>query len=298
LTKKEINPVSSIACLKAKQQDPAVNCSDGMAYTLSSGFSSWSGELNAGHFPSYKDAACNSDGAFLCDPELVLNDTERAVVAAQLAELREEKPVTCGHLLGGVRNHEDPHGPGKSAQLHVQPFYLGVVIVSNWPVSQSHPEYLQQLGQTLSAEWGMNELYVGSSNPYARCPSTGMLIILPQIHEAYLSTPSCEFICPSRGGEDVVSATIASLRAEGTAAAAATGIREVYKFLGAVPEASAQSANVAQKNEDNANAEGSVAISFHLAMLVATVFLFIGSFAAGGFMLLTMSGLVKRSRDK
>merc|ERR1719401_1628880 len=77
----------------------------------------------------------------------------------------------------------------------------------------------------------MDSLYIGSPQPYLRCPNTGMLIVVPGSRRAFLSSASCEFVCQERGGPEVVMSTLVALDAKGTAAAVTRGVEEVYHFL-------------------------------------------------------------------
>merc|ERR1719486_1262548 len=104
---------------------------------------------------------------------------------------------------------------------------------------------MQYFGRVVMSEWGLSPIYNGvdaenavdQSEMYswddyqANCPTTAMLIILPDHHEAFLSAPSCEFICQSRGGPEVVAETLAALDKGGVAAAINAGIAEVDRVL-------------------------------------------------------------------
>merc|ERR1719433_1810051 len=58
-----------------------------------------------------------------------------------------------------------------------------------------------------------------------------VLIFLPQIHTAFLSSASCEFICQRLGGPEVVTATLVELHRDGPLAAVKAGMREVYSVV-------------------------------------------------------------------
>eukprot|EP00927_Polykrikos_kofoidii_P018813 TRINITY_DN18769_c0_g1_i1.p1 TRINITY_DN18769_c0_g1~~TRINITY_DN18769_c0_g1_i1.p1 ORF type:complete len:388 (+),score=42.20 TRINITY_DN18769_c0_g1_i1:156-1166(+) len=234
LTKTELRNVASVNCLQAKQHNPRVSCDGarsvpsltdlgefGRAQTAAD---MWSGELGAGNFPNYQDPACNSGGEYLCDPHGLLSEDERNSLATKLKTMREDNLVTCGRLLNDTVDNR-----------HKQPFYLGVAIVRDWPLSQSGPESLQQAGQIISAQWNMNRAYVGSLRPYTRCPNVGVLIILVNNRQTYLSTESCEFICQDHGATEAMTASQLGLR-ESPLEAATAGIDSVYRFLGDVHE--------------------------------------------------------------
>mmetsp|Transcript_24609 Transcript_24609/g.68551 ORF Transcript_24609/g.68551 Transcript_24609/m.68551 type:complete len:362 (+) Transcript_24609:152-1237(+) len=224
LTNYELAPISSVACLEAKQRNPGMDC------TQEAKDVGFVGELNAGNFPNYWDPICRSNvsgsgqgPAFLCDPHDVLTETERAILAEQLNRLRESAPVSCGRLLDN-----------KVGSLHYSPFYLGVVVFKDWPLAQSGPDSLQMLGKIVASQWNMERLQVGKPQPYLRCPNTGILFILPSNSQVYLSTESCEFICQAKGGPEVQTAASVALRKKGAAAAAMSGAAKTYSFLGSL----------------------------------------------------------------
>mmetsp|Transcript_51009 Transcript_51009/g.110682 ORF Transcript_51009/g.110682 Transcript_51009/m.110682 type:complete len:363 (+) Transcript_51009:78-1166(+) len=231
LTNSELAPITSVACLEAKQKNPGIKCINGTSNMLSESSKEYKntyrkGNYTAGHFPNYKDPLCNSEGEYLCDPDGVLTPEQRAVVAAELKRLREDVVVTCGYL------QNDP-----VESLHYQPFYLGVVIMKEWPLAQSDPQSLQNLGRIISSQWNMNELYVGSAAPYLRCPNSGVLLILPDRRQAFLSSESCEFICQDRGGPEVVT-TVRTAMDISVSNSVLAGVQETYRVLQHVPEKS------------------------------------------------------------
>lgn len=224
LTNTELTPISDVACLQAKQRNPAVVCVNGTIEVRGGapGFGTWmsSSVLGAGNFPNYKDTICNSGGEYLCDVDSVLTAADRDNINAEMKSLREHSTVTCGRL-----------GTDPIDKLHRQPFYLGVAILQAWPMSSSDTESLQQFGRSVAARWNMDEPFVGSTIPFLRCPTTGMLLILPDRNEAYLSTESCEFICQAHGGPEVETAASTMMRLNGTAAGVLAGLREAYAVL-------------------------------------------------------------------
>lgn len=166
---------------------------------------------------------CSSHGEFLCDPmsSAALQEKGRQQLAEELTRFRSRHGVECGRLLNDPVDHR-----------HVQPFYLGVAFVPKWPTSDLNPESLQNLGQLIASDWNMDELFVGSPQPYSRCANTAVLLILPESNQAFLSSSSCEFICSSRGGPQVVAKAISALRDHGALEGALAGVREVYDFIG------------------------------------------------------------------
>mmetsp|Transcript_45477 Transcript_45477/g.117626 ORF Transcript_45477/g.117626 Transcript_45477/m.117626 type:complete len:297 (+) Transcript_45477:150-1040(+) len=246
-----------------------------------------------GSYPNYRDAACRSHGEFVCDPgpTTVLADEELAGLAAELQKLRRssENLVTCGSLVN------DPVD-----KRHLQPFYLGVAFATEWPATDSTPESLQQFGQIVAADWNMDELYVGSPQPYLRCPNTAMLIILPDQKQAMLSSASCEFICAARGGSQVVQRTLEALHSAGAYSAALAGIHEAYSFL-AQNGASSEVTVISQAAADmNRTRDGyrwvqpfysTLALRIYFAIALAFL---IGSVALGVMVLLLGPGLISR----
>ncbi|CAK0870338.1 unnamed protein product [Prorocentrum cordatum] len=180
LTSREPRNITSVVdCLKAKQEDPTVECSE------SANTSEFTGKLSAGNFPDYEDAVCKSvNDEFFCDFDGLLSEKERQVLAWELKKMRNDNLVPCGRLL---HDKVDP--------WHLQPFYLGVVVLADWPLKQADPESLQQFGQVVASQWNMDKTYAGNPPGRLTCPNTGVLLVLPSLRQAYLSTASCEFIC-------------------------------------------------------------------------------------------------------
>jgi hypothetical protein len=204
--------------LELKQKNPGIICTDdSFEFNMSTEFT---GVINAGNFPNYKDSICRSGGEFLCDPYEVMSSEERANITAAMERLRETTPISCPQF-----NYDKVDGHS------FQPFYLGVAILSDWPLGQLDAESLQQLGQIVAAEWNMDRLYVGQTRPYTRCPDTGILLIFPDHGHAFLSSDSCQFVCESKGGPEVVAATLLALHSHGVEAAALAGINATYSLL-------------------------------------------------------------------
>jgi len=223
LTPSELKGITSVACLEAKQKDPAVKCvnttEDGRHSEMVSAFG---GEIEAANYPRYTNAMCHSHGEFICDPvnSATLREEGRGKLANEMKRLRDRIGVVCGRLL------DDPVDP-----RHVQPFYLGVAFVPEWPINDVNPESLQEIGQLIDADWNMDKAFVGQPQPFLRCPNTAVLLILPESKQVFLSSASCEFICASHGGPQVVAKAVAAMRAGGDLEGALEGVREVYSFL-------------------------------------------------------------------
>lgn len=223
LTNSELTPIENIACLEAKQRDPAVNCSISAPLSPDGTPNSVPIALNVANFPSWKDQSCNSEGEFFCDPDNLLSTDVRKNLTAQMKKLRQGQHITCGPQL-----QHDPID-----KWHYDPFYLGVAIAKDWPLHESDAQSLQSFGRILAGRWNMTFPFDGAPSFYARCPNEAMLIILPEKRQAHLSSPSCMFVCEEKGGPEVATATLLNLDSHGLAAGVAAGMSEVYKVLAA-----------------------------------------------------------------
>lgn len=300
LTPTELGNITSIDCLQAKQVNPAIECKEDGNHFLG-GVVHATENLNAGNFPKYSDAVCNSGGEFLCDPEGRLTGQERAQIAENLTTLRQSVGVTCGRLQG------DPVDP-----QHLQTFYLGVVVLpEKWPSSESGPEALQTFGQIVAADWNMDKKWVGTPQPYLRCPTSAVLVVQPTKRQAFLSSASCEFICSNRGGPEVVTATLVNLDKKGIAAGLVAGIKEVYNVLGtsapafqSVPTAvsspasgdATASGNATASASGNSNVFWAFSNGFQRFLMVLAVLAFVASLALGVVVMLLAPGLVAPRR--
>jgi hypothetical protein len=221
LTDHELNLTESVACLQARQRDPGFDCSLLIQYGQSAGWKG-DGQLNAGNYPSWADPLCHSDGhTYFCDPENLLTTTDREEVLKVMKEQRESHYITCGPQV-----QHDPID-----KWNYQPFYLGVAIADNWPLQESDPSSLQAFGQILAGRWNMTFPWDGNPAFSARCPNQGILIILPRYRQAYFSSSSCEFLCPTKGGPEVAAATIGNMNYHSLAAGVKAGVQQVYTAL-------------------------------------------------------------------
>jgi len=219
LTNTELTNITTVACLKARQRNPAVRCFNETLVKRPLG-SSFAGQPNAGNYPYYNDPQCNSNGEFFCDPSGLLTSEERRKLTDELGRLRNFNPVVCGRLLD---DSVDPR--------HFQPFYLGVALAARWPISESDPDSLQHFGQIVAGHWNMDSLFTGSPQPYLRCPNSAVLVVLPDLRRVFLSSASCEFVCGSKGGPEVVQAATAALSSGGLADAVHAAIVQVYSAV-------------------------------------------------------------------
>jgi len=224
LTDHELATIESIPCLEAKQRNPAVNCSSHAPLSPSLEKSAILPRiLNAGNYPNWKDPMCFGEGEFFCDPNQLLSSEQRKQLTAQMVKLRHEQHITCGPQL-----QHDPID-----KWHYDPFYLGVAIAKDWPLHEADSQSLQSFGRILAGRWNMTFPWDGSPAFYSRCPNEAMLIILPDKRQAYLSAPSCMFICGEKGGPEVTTALLLNMDSHGLAAGVSAGITEVYKVLAA-----------------------------------------------------------------
>lgn len=279
LTHHELSNISSIACLEARQRDPTLDCTgEDAARSLGETFE---GPLSAGNYPRWDDPHCHMETpGYLCDPTRVLTPQERQDLQQELQTLRYDVPVQCGSLQSQAED-----------QRHLQPFYLGVALAEGWPRNQQDPASLQWLGESLVAKWNMDHLYTGSYRPYAMCPNSAMLIILPDSRQAYLASESCEFVCADRGGPEVVSSILAALDGQSVADAVRIGIREVYRVLQHTDPASATPYQA--PNGQHQGPSGLWIFLQRMVFLFAVVAL-IGSFVVGFIVLLLAPGLIGR----
>jgi len=162
-----------------------------------------------------------------------MSEDELSNVTEVLRSFREQSSVPCGRLQSKL-------GLDEAWQSS---FNLGVAIAEDWPATEADPKTLQKFGSVLMARWGLMPVYNGVDaingvdDDYTRpeftasCPNAAMLILLPRYREAYVSAPSCEFICDDRGGPEVVSAMLEALDQGGVAAAIEAGVREAARVL-------------------------------------------------------------------
>lgn len=254
-TPTDVGNVSAADCMRARKRDPTIVCGNMSAvdYFFRQGFE---GPISPVNYPHYTDPLCHSEGGFLCDPSTDARSVGPSVArAVEVVEdlllgasgataMTGEQHQSLSQRLVALRNQDEnlvvcgrlQHDPVDS--WHYQPFYLGIAVLPAWPAQSSHVDTLQRMGEMIMADWNMGELYVGEPQPYLRCPTTALLLLSPSSGEAFLSSPSCEFICDSNGGGEVAARARAALRGEGPEdqrvySAAAAGAEEVYRQLAA-----------------------------------------------------------------
>jgi len=293
LTKTELSNITSIDCLEAKQEDPSFVCRN------STNVSEFTGKISAGNFPDYKDVVCKSvNDEFFCDFDGLLTQKELIHVFGAIAHLLVVRwLVPCGRLL---HDKVDP--------WHLQPFYLGVVLLADWPMKQADPESLQQFGQVVASQWNMDRTYAGTPPGRPTCPNTGVLIVLPSLRQAYLSTSSCEFICQAHGGPEVVTATLRKWSSTSGLDGVLAGVRTTYEVLGSLTpdghKAATASEVAAQVRAESAafesrssESEGVVTNALQQVVFGVVVVALVVSLAFGGVLLLLGPGFLS-SRPK
>jgi hypothetical protein len=160
--------------------------------------------------------------------------------------------VNCGQLKDALDPDTErqwyekkfPIYQGRLGLEDYRPFNLAVILLDEWPNSEMDSRSMQYFGRRVMSTWGLNPIYNGVDSGMSatqhvytwdeyqqNCPTTALLIILPKFHQAFLSSPSCEFICASRGGPEVIAETLAALEKHGPAAAVVAGIAEIDRVL-------------------------------------------------------------------
>lgn len=240
IPKAELRDIYSISCLKAKQQDPSFPCTgDDHVPPEAVRLAARQDELpqaSVGSYPVWQSSHCHSRGAYFCDPNLQLKAKEQEALNLELRNLTTTASVTCGQLETKLSGEK---------QVFTRPFYLGLAIVGEWPEMQSDQATLQKFGDVVMAQWGLMPTYNGvrvaagsaSSQPCGaagscNCPNSALLIVLADRGQAFLSSPSCEFLCDRRGGPEVAAAFETALQAgSGLPAAISAAIAEVHTLL-------------------------------------------------------------------
>lgn len=239
--------------------------------------------LNAANYPSFQDPACNSNGTYLCDPAGILSEPDRLAIAQELTRLRELNLVTCGRL------QQDPVDP-----THLQPFYLGIVVGQGWPESMQNTDTMQSFGQVVASIWNMNLLYVGEPKPFLECPTTAMLILLPDSQKAFLSSESCEFTCDATGS--VSKQALEGLRTS-PAAAVLAAIRETYSQIATTQVAAGAAAAGATAKDAQNRQNGASNVLFFQRVIFFFSVIALGCSAIIGLVVLVLApGLFARTK--
>jgi hypothetical protein len=176
-----------------------------------------------------------------------LDESSRSALVKKLSSFWDEVHVECGELDAKLGNQYPELGYEQAHHSFPSRFRLGVAIANHWPLSEADSGSLQKFGLVLLGRWGLLQNYNGVDLNYlpetfsfhehsANCPTTAMLIILPKFQQVYLSSPGCEFICDTRGGDQVALNASAAWAAAGggtggVAAAAFSAIDAVEKLL-------------------------------------------------------------------
>jgi len=233
----ELEEITSIACLKARQQNSHASCDQ--LPKSSEPESSTTRMPPAGNevvgnrsmeevpqftmlsYPNYKAKVCGSDGAYFCDPYGELSFAERKNLSAELVSLRDRHLVTCSSLSAEPID-----------QRHLQNFYLGIVLAKELKGVSLDADSLKEFGRVIMAEWNM-DAKGGAPSQANRCPNRALLMVLPAMREAVLVSDSCEFICEASGGPRVQTAVLSALDADpkNVSSAVLAGVRAAYESL-------------------------------------------------------------------
>lgn len=236
-----LKPIHSIRCLEEKQRFPDRPCEDQSL--------KFNGPINLGHFPHWQDVACNSDNEFFCDPGKLLAAHELDMVHQRLQFFRERTQVSCGAFDANDDQHHQHWLNGKDIYTgraglqDFRPFNLAIVIGDEWPSNEMDAKSMDYFGRQVMTEWGLMRSWNGVSygdgvnEAYAQgeqdrtCSNAAVLFVLPRYHQAFFTGPSCELLCASRGGPEIVAVTLAGLDRAGTAYGILSAIDEVSKAL-------------------------------------------------------------------
>jgi len=264
LDKHDLESISSVRCLEEKQRNPERPCSE-----LGSHKTTFSEDatFNMGHFPHWKDHVCHSNQEFFCDASNQLKPDQQTETQQRLQLMKERTLVNCGefskkqdpdtaHWYDKVNGAQNPFHHGRLGLEDFRPFNLGVVVSDEIPANERDPKSMEYFGRLLMTKWGLTPIYNGVDNgngvnqidtwgEYTRnCPNTAVLFISPKTREVTLTSPSCEFICPARGGPEVIAAALYGLDHGGTQEAIMRGIDAVNRVLKVSLPLSIQKASV------------------------------------------------------
>jgi len=242
LNKEELKPITSIHCLQEKQRHPNVHCVDKEV--------TFEGAIDMGNFPNWQQPVCHANGEFMCDPANLLKPKEQTATQVRLQGFKERNMINCGEFSAKQDSHsadwfqkDMPHHGGRLGLEDHRPFNLAVVVADQWPSNEMDPKSIEYFGNVIMSQWGLMPIYNGVdtgnrvnqvySDTIAKdnCPNTAVLFILPKYHEAFISSPSCEFLCASKGGPEVIAATLAGLDRGGLQEAVLSGIDQIEKVL-------------------------------------------------------------------
>jgi len=134
-----------------------------------------------GHYPHYHSEQCHGHGEHFCDPDDLLNETERCKVAQELNRFARNHDVLC-----------DVPGTGNQEKY---PFFLGVALVKKLPDLLLDQSSMNHFGEGVLARWGLLE--------DRTCPNSAIIVISKETNQATLASSSCEFICEERGGRGI-----------------------------------------------------------------------------------------------
>jgi len=301
LHKTQLQPITSIHCLQEKQRNPNAPCQDLPE-------EAFAGPIDMGNFPSWQDGICNSNYNYFCDSSNLFERQERQATLERLQLFNERMMVNCGEFSPDDDPHSnhwyDKQNPVHYGRLGLQgfrPFNLAIVVADEWPSSERDAKSMEYFGRVIMAQWGMMPIYNGVDHHNSvnknhknanqlykfseynkNCPNAAVLFIIPKSRQVYLSSPSCKFICESRGGPEVVAATLAGLDRGGLEEAVLMGMNQVEKILQVTGERSpsAQTPFTGSKNGSFMDSDASWVLMLRLlcVLLIGLALIFAGAF--------------------
>lgn len=317
LTRQQIGKIDSIHCLQDKQRNPNRPCAE----KTDDSSTTFEGAMRIGHYPHWTDRVCHGEQEFFCDPTELLTPPDQHTATEHLRLFKERTLVNCGQLESVMdpdaerRWYEKKHPimTGRLGLEDYRPFNLAVMLADEWPSSEMDPKSMQYFGRVVMTEWGLMPIFNGvdNGNPvnqyhetwdeyHSNCPNTAVLFILPRYHQAYLLSPSDEFIGAGRGGPEVIAATLAGLERGGVHEAVMAGIDMVEKVLKVSIPGSLEQAPVQRRYKGSATADMMKsdatfiwALRFAYAFVVLLAVVFLGSFI---YFILLPEGKERRSR--
>lgn len=260
LSNRQLDPITSIRCLQEKQEHPYRPCGQPPAKDTFDNRV----PLSLGHYPTWRDYDCHSNNEFFCDPEKLLTSSDRFDAQERLRLTKERTLVNCGQMESIMdadakrRWYEKKH-PVYTGRLDLEDyrhFNLAVALADDWPSSELDPQSMEYFGRLIMSRWGLMPIYNGVDNGngvnqhyswreyYSSCPNTAILIILPKYHHAFIYAPSCEYVCATRGGPEIIAATLRGLDRGGVKEAIMKGIDAFDKVMKVTKPLSIQPAPV------------------------------------------------------
>lgn len=320
LTDDELQNITSIECLKARQHDIHARCdqlgsnsSKPVSANSTANSSEPSSEPSSSNetripapsahavkvvpkmvpeftmvnYPNYEAKICHSNGSYFCDPYEELTESDRQILAVDLVNFQQQHLVTCPSI------DREP-----VSNRHLQPFYLGVVLAKELSDEIFDSASLKEFGQVILADWNMARTWASSAQ-VTRCPNTALLMVLPQMQKVVLvsESESCDFICDESGGPAVEAAVLTALESGQSVASAVTaGVKAVYQAL---PDTVWQGQAMPSKSADVPSAvidSGASLLFAERALFAFAVCALVLSLFVGFLVMLFAPGLAKHRR--